>query len=281
MNQIKLTDVAKDAGVSTATVSYVLNGKGNISREVRERVIETVHRIGYRKNIYASATAKGGYNHLAILVYEDYEKAFEWNFIRQMIIQLEASISLRDLYPVMIPIKIGASTKELYAKIQSSGTGGLFSIHYVNQELFTMLEDSGLPVVIINNSSLQDKFSTVCADDFQGAYEGTKRLLELGHRNIGYLEYYRPDMSAFIADSFIGFQKALAEFKVQFDLSMKFSVDVLNMKDLSIAATSGRHQLPPGSIHYCRRRCSGLCRTVCSENNDNVLEYKYGWQAGR
>jgi LacI family transcriptional regulator len=193
--------------------------------------------------------ATGAFSHIAILVYEDYEKAFEWNFIRQMIIQLESSISAHGYFPVIIPIKMGTPAKELFAKIQSSGTGGLFSIHYTNQELFTLLEDSGTPVVIINNSSLQDRFSTVCADDFQAAYEGTRHLLEMGHRDIGYLEYSRPDLPAFMVDCFIGYQKALREFHIDCDPSRKFCVDIRNMKD---------HQAVAGHLASMHPRPSAL-----------------------
>lgn len=49
MAKPRLKDIARVAGVSETTVSFVLAGKGNISAEVRERVIRTAKQMGYRK----------------------------------------------------------------------------------------------------------------------------------------------------------------------------------------------------------------------------------------
>jgi LacI family transcriptional regulator len=179
-----------------------------------------------------------------VLISEEYEKAFEWNFIRQIIIALEAVLSAAGFFPILIPIKQEARVQDLSAKVLASGAGGLCSIHYVNKELFTFLEDFGLPVVIINNSSLQASFSTVCADDFQGAYEGTRHLLDLGHRRLAYLEYFRPDLPDYLADTYIGFKKALDEQGIPFDPGLKLSVDHRDPRDLRRAAERMAHSSP-------------------------------------
>jgi LacI family transcriptional regulator len=232
MNLPKINDVAEKAGVSVTTVSLVLNGKGNISKEVRNKIFAVAQELGYRKNIYASSMGKKQYSHVAILVSEDYEKAWEWNFIRQMIIQLEARITPENYYPVIIPISIKLKTKDILTKILSSGTGALFSIHYTNKELFTQLEDLNIPVIILNNSNLQNKFCTVCADDFQGAYDGTSYLLKLNHRHIAYAEYNRPDMPDYLVDCFFGFKKAISEYNGIFTEANKITVDLFDTAGL-------------------------------------------------
>ena len=51
--RVNIADVAREAGVSVQTVSRALNNKGEISQETRERVLETVERLGYRPNTLA------------------------------------------------------------------------------------------------------------------------------------------------------------------------------------------------------------------------------------
>jgi LacI family transcriptional regulator len=51
-------DVAKAAGVTAATVSYVLSGKRTVSRETRERVMKYVKELGYRPNHIARSLTK-------------------------------------------------------------------------------------------------------------------------------------------------------------------------------------------------------------------------------
>lgn len=232
MKRAKLTDVANRAGVSITTASNILNGKGRFSTEIKKKVFDAAKELNYRVNIYASSIARGKTSHIGVLFHEDYEKAFEWNFIRHMIIQIEAVITAHGYYPVMIPVSLRLKTVDVLKKIAASGTGALFSIHYGNKELFTLLEDQGIPVVVINNSNYQDKFFTVCTDDFQGAYEGAKHLIELGHRKLSFIEYHRPDQPTVLADRFIGFKKAVDEYSIDFDKEMRVTVNLYDMEEM-------------------------------------------------
>ncbi len=232
MKNTKLADVANMAGVSITTASNILNGKGRFSPEIKQKVFEAAKTLNYRKNLYASSIAKNKISHIGVLFHEDYEKAFEWNFIRHMLIQIESVITAHDYYPVMIPVSLKLSTSEVLKKISAPGTGALFSIHYGNRELFTLLEDQGVPVVVINNSDYQDRFFTVCTDDFQGAYEGTKYLINLGHKNIAFIEYSRPDHPTVLADRFIGFKKAVDEKEIDFKDELRVTVELYNMDEI-------------------------------------------------
>jgi len=63
-----LKDVAREAGVSIAAVSYSLNGGGTIGEEVRARVREVAERIGYRPNRSAQAIRTGRTTTLGLIV---------------------------------------------------------------------------------------------------------------------------------------------------------------------------------------------------------------------
>ena len=82
----------------------------------------------------------------------------------------------------------------------------------------------GIPVVVVMNSNYQDTFYSVCVDDFQGAYEGSLHLIRLGHRDIGYVDFPRPDLPASVVDRYIGFKKALDEYGLPFDPSWRLTV---------------------------------------------------------
>ena len=55
---IKITDVAREAGVSPSTVSHVLNGNRPISQKTREKVLEVIEQLGYQPNTNARALKK-------------------------------------------------------------------------------------------------------------------------------------------------------------------------------------------------------------------------------
>ena len=50
---LNIYDIASQAEVSIATVSRVLNGKGNVSEKTRERVLQVIEELGYTPNIFA------------------------------------------------------------------------------------------------------------------------------------------------------------------------------------------------------------------------------------
>jgi len=237
MQKPTIKDVATKANVSTSTVSLVLNGKGNISAKVRKIVVEAVKELGYRKNVYASAISKKHHTNIAILINEDYEKAFEWGLIRNMFIQLENIMTKKGYSPVFIPVSFNTKTSVIFEKVVSAGIGSLFSIHYGNIELFTLLEDYEIPVIVINNGDYQNKFFTICSDDFQGAYEGTFYLINKGHKHIAFFDYERPDFKTCQADRYIGFKKALDEANISLGTEYKRTVNLHDVDEIKLQLT--------------------------------------------
>lgn len=232
MSNTTLKDVAKEAGVSISTASLVLNQKGQISQDVRDRVYEAAKKLDYTKTIYAPSGARKYISHIAVLVFEDAEKGFIWNFFRRIIVPLESALAEKQFYPVIVPVSLRHDTPDIFEKVVTSKAKALFSIDYGNQQLFQKLEDQGIPVVVINNSSFQTQFHTVCVDDFHGAYEGTRHLITLGHSHIVYAEYHRPDMLTLLNDRFIGFKKALDEENLRFSDDSRMTIDLFNMEEL-------------------------------------------------
>lgn len=223
----KLKDVADAAGVSLTTASLVLSGKGRISPEVRQNVLKVVDELGYvRKNRSIEAC---GTKNIGILQSIDYEWGFIWVFIRPLVEEIERNMRALGINTVLLPIKKTDTKQEIIEKIQKADVQAVVSIHYGNADLFTSLEKSDIPVVIVMNGNFQDTFYSVCVDDYQGAYEGTLHLIKLGHRNIAYVEAERPDLPMLLNDRFIGYRKAMEEYGldmpdesiIRFDLSDK------------------------------------------------------------
>lgn len=73
--QLTIRDVAKAAGVSTATVSNVLNGRGKVGRRTRSLVLSTVRRLSYHPNLHARRLASRDTHMLGIIV-SDIENPF-------------------------------------------------------------------------------------------------------------------------------------------------------------------------------------------------------------
>lgn len=83
------------------------------------------------------------------------------------------------------------------------------------------------------NSNYQAQFYSVCADDYQGAYEGTRELFRMGHRKIAYFDCLRQDLPQLLTDRYFGFHKAIVEYGIEFDDSLKIRVEVGNVTALT------------------------------------------------
>ncbi|MCG8478598.1 MAG: LacI family transcriptional regulator [Spirochaetales bacterium] len=205
----RLIDVAEAAGVSVATASQALNGKGRISPARRTRVIEVAARLGYQPNIHAASISASRITHVAVLIVEDYEKAFEWYFIRRILIGLESILSENKIYPIIVPVRLDAPADRVVARIIAAGAGAVVSVHYGSEQVFRMVTDRGIPLVAVNNDGFSGTYPTVTSDDVQGAFLGTAHLLELGCREVGFIDYGKTDIPTVLNDRFAGFRKAI------------------------------------------------------------------------
>jgi len=232
MSQITLKDVAKEAGVAVSTVSLILNNKGQFSQDVRDRVYDAAQKIGYIKALPTLSGARRGIEHVAILVSEDTEKDFTWSFFKRIITPLETAIARERFHLVVIPINIKQDMKEISEKIAASKVKALFSFEYANPELFQELEEQGIPVIAISSSHIRAQINSVCLDNVQGAYDGTNYLLSLGHTQIHYIDYLRPDAHMPLNDRFVGFKMALEEHQFKIPDDVRILVDESNMNEL-------------------------------------------------
>jgi len=216
-----------------------LSGKGNISAEVRQRVRETALEIGYQKRSARQQDSADAPHTITLLLPVDDAWAHIFYFIRPIIVEIERTLITHALYPVVLPTFYSADVENTISKILANEAKAVFSIHYANEALFTQLERMGIPVVVIMNNNFQDTFSSVCVDDFQGAYEACLHLIRLGHRRIGYVDYPRPDLPAVVVDRFIGFSKALDEYQIRFAAGSRLTVE----RDDRAALGRGLHAL--------------------------------------
>ncbi len=242
MKRARLGDVAQQAGVSLTTASLAMSGKGRISQEVRRRVQAVSRELGYRRRPAGPASGRP-FRSIGVLHHVD--RSYEWGFIRPFILAIESTLIPQGYVPAIIPVTDGADPGELFERIRGLEVGAVFSIHYSNEELFRRLESSGIMVIILNNSSLQGRFYVVGVDDFQGAYEGAMYLINLGHRNILYVEYDRPENPTVLADRFVGFRKALDERGIPFSAGQRITVDFMDSEELR-ARLGGSFRGPSG-----------------------------------
>jgi len=209
----KLKDIAAKAQVSITTVSMVLSGKGRISESVRKLVFDTAEELGYRrKSVVKSPMNQSDTNGtIGIIVSIDEDWAFIWAFIRPIIEELEQSFNKDGRNTILIPILHDSPVDEIINKVIISQIDAVISLHYGNEQFLSTLERMSIPSILVMNNHFQDRFYSVLVDDIQCAYEGTMHLVNLGHKNLAYVECERQDLPVLLNDRFFGFRKAIEE----------------------------------------------------------------------
>lgn len=230
MKKTTLKDVADAVGISVAAVSMVLSGKGKMSPAVSDKVRAIAKDMGYAKRASSAIPGNKRFKYVCILQREDF--TYLWNFSLPFVFHLEELVIQMGYNPIIIHIQPNSTRKMLFKEILGARVGALFSIHYVDPKLFSELEEAGIPVIIINNCEYQTEFYSVLSDEVQGSFEATSRLVELGHRRIGYAEYRRPEYPSLVKERFFGFRRAVEEHQLRYSENDKITVELSDYDEL-------------------------------------------------
>jgi len=188
MNRPTQVDVARLAGVSRATVSYVLNGltKGRvpISDETRQRVLDAIEELGYEPDARAQALRSGSTKTIALIIPDlrnphfcEYATGIEEAARASGYHMLLSSTTLNDEYAV-----------EVFKDLSRRRFDGLIiasSFILESKEAQVILDQvrkSGLPIVELSDNYGVD---SVAVDYRNATMEVMDYLLSLGHRRIG------------------------------------------------------------------------------------------------
>jgi LacI family transcriptional regulator len=179
---VHLRDVASRAGVSTATTSRVLSGKGFVSDELRERVLTAVKELNYTPNGLARSMSLR-VTHTLGLVVSDVTNPFFTTVARSV-----EDICQEQGYSVVLCNTDGKPEKEraYLAMLHEKRVDGLLlsSTGAAAEQLRDIL-DAGIKVVLIDRVIPGVDSICVGVENFDGMFRGTQYLLSLGHRHIG------------------------------------------------------------------------------------------------
>ena len=244
-----LREIARTLDVSLATVSLVLHNKGNISPETRELVRKKAAELGYSLPESVPPRSDKLRKTLGLLLVTDYSVSYMFGFICTIIENLERRVKEDGYDVVLIPISFKSTDTEIVQKVLDARVKAVASLHYANINAFVRLEDRGIPVVVVmNNKHLQNYYS-VCSDDFRGAYDGTKYLIDLGHRTLAYIGCDRFNLEALVRERFMGFLSAINEFHIEFDPGLHVEIDIQDMDVLRReVATLFERPVPPTAL---------------------------------
>jgi LacI family repressor for deo operon, udp, cdd, tsx, nupC, and nupG len=251
-----IRDVAREAGVSHQTVSRVINNSADVLPETRAKVDAAIERLGFHPSAIARSMAQGHTNTLACIApnLTDYTLASVIEGAEQQARQhgyflLSSSASDAQTFRALVEELVGRRRVD-----------GLIVINPYIDERFESIPQN-FPVVFVGACSRDRSICSVSLDDERAAYDATRHLIGLGHRQIAMITGpMEEDCSRDRSDGYI---RALQEAGLQVDPTLTIEGDwsATSGKDALLAmATEG--SLPTAIFAQNDRMALGVLHTA-------------------
>ncbi len=178
-----ISDVARAAGVSVATVSRALRGISTVNPQTRDRVLQAAQELHYVASPIAASLASGRTRVVGLVT----PFLTRW-FFATAVSAIEKALREYDFHVLLIDLEADSmlERRALTNQMLSKRVDGLISINVpIRPEELTLLDRLGLPVVAIGNPV--PGHPLVRIDDALAVGTGLEHLVDLGHTRIGYV----------------------------------------------------------------------------------------------
>ncbi len=247
MPSSSIKDVARLAGVSTATVSLVLNDKGSISPDTRQRVLDVVEQLGYKRNVRARNLRD---QQSRVIGYAQSSTRTDYNPVLERFMHaLVRHIEQQNRHVLLFTSQADESIAEYRELIHSQHVDGfVLSYTVTNDARFAFLHEAGVPFVAFGRSlsPLDDLVHWVDVDGRAGCFMATEHLIAQGHERIAIVTWDAASASG--QERYTGYVDALQAHNIPCDpvYTLRYSNSVEN--GIDAAARLMSLPTPPTAI---------------------------------
>lgn len=208
-----MKEIAKEAGVSVATVSHVINGTKRISDETHQKIMGIIHKYNYVPNTVAKNLRQKNTKTAALIV-----SSFPDAYITGIVKAVGERAREHGYQLLFINTDENTEYEEESINLLTSKMvdGLILSPTSNNIDYIQTLIDRKFPIVLVNRYDPKlTNVPWVTADDYQAGYDATNHLLFHGHKNIGVI-YNFPNVTTTI-NRIEGYKKALEDSGIPFN----------------------------------------------------------------
>ncbi|MCQ2558381.1 MAG: LacI family transcriptional regulator [Oscillospiraceae bacterium] len=221
MSRATLKDVAELAGVSSATVSYVLNGKRTISEDTKNRVYSAIEQLDYVPDLNARSLSMRDSKLIGVVVPQTEPGEllmFQNSFYSEALGSIEYYARQKG-YHILIS---ATDANESYLTLaKKRNLDGIIVIGMYPNEFYQQMKKTQIPIVLIDSYTNDHYYHNIRIDDAYGSYLATKHMLENGHRKIAFFAGQIKE-NGVMKKRLVGYRQALEEYDVAFDEKLIF-----------------------------------------------------------
>ncbi|WP_334072490.1 MULTISPECIES: LacI family DNA-binding transcriptional regulator [Paenibacillus] len=177
---MNIHDVAKKSGLSVVTVSRVLNNSPSVREANRQKVLQAIEELNYQPNSAARSLVRGktGVIGMSITNFND-------SFYDRVIRVVNRKLAEQGYF---LALSIAENEVEDNFLFQRDRVDGIILLSPLRENEYVVeLKRKNIPFVLLDNQFQHEDVPSVVVDNYQGGYEATKHLIDLGHTQIAHI----------------------------------------------------------------------------------------------
>lgn len=182
---VTIKDIAKEVGVTPATVSYVLNNKGSVSEATRQKILAAAMKMHYIPNRNAQFLKEKSSKTVGLFV-----SFFSGSFFMYLTESMSHALKLVG-YDLEVHIT-SKSGMELASQMASANIDAAILLHYNCSQadaetIISLMAEKEIPLIFLDRELCGKGCSSIVIDNANGMQQMVEYLFETGHRKIAYL----------------------------------------------------------------------------------------------
>ena len=182
-----MQEVAKRAGVSKATVSRVLSGKGYTSDETKELVYKAIEETGYRPNLLARNLATSKSQCIGLVVTNT---LYAGSYFSELLSQAAKKLEANGRQLILVDGKHSAEEEKAAIDFLLDLRCDAVIIYprFMSvDEMDALVEKHKQPIMVMNRKLRKNQSHCICCDHHGASFTATRHLIERGHRDIAFI----------------------------------------------------------------------------------------------
>ena len=224
---VSIKDIAKEASVSIATVSYVINNKKNVSKKTREKVQSIIDKLGYRTNIIARSLRTKSTKAIGVIV-PDISTPFTSQVVRGM-----EEIAKTAGYTLILGCHYYDIVEE-ERQVQvflDQFIDGIILFNGFDNSLFVEVVSKKIPLVLVDRKVKNENIPSVTVDNIKGVESAVDYLVLKGHKKIGYVTFDYKNHTI-VKERYDGYCRGLKKNKIQYNEGYVVNTDIFRLKEI-------------------------------------------------
>lgn len=211
MASVKMSDVAKAAGVSIATVGRVIHNNGYVAEEKRVQIENIIKQLGYVPNKMAQGLKSNQSKIIGHMTMFNTNMLFE-----QISAAVDAAAANNGYHVMTLTNHMGKNEEErqLEDLIGHKIDGVIFTSNLcISKDILSRLTGLRIPVVMVERAVEMPFVDRILVNDFEGSYHAVKHIIERGHSRIGFIG--KQLTHEVEINRYEGYRKALSEARLK------------------------------------------------------------------